>query len=119
MGRVIHFEISADDVTRARKFYKIFGWKITDAGLPDTEYWLAKTGPMDTPGIDGAIMPRRYSKTPVRHTIDVDNIDAMIKKVEKAGGTIDGDKQNIPGIGVYINAVDTEGNQFGMLQVGG
>ena len=44
MGRVVHFEISADDVARAREFYKIFGWEATDAGMPGMEYWLMKTG---------------------------------------------------------------------------
>lgn len=116
MGRVIHFEIGVDDVARAKKFYEVFGWKITDAGMPGAEYWLAKTGPDSEGGIDGAIMPREYSKVPVRNTIAVDNLDDMIEKVNAAGGKIDGDKQDIPGVGQYINALDSEGNQFGMLQ---
>lgn len=116
MGRVIHFEIAADDVERAKKFYTIFGWKIENSGMPGMEYWLAKTG--DTvPGIDGAIMPRKYSeKQPIRNTIDVDDIDDMIKKVESAGGKVEGEKAMIPGVGWYVNARDTEGNQFGMMQ---
>lgn len=115
MGRVVHFEITADDVKRACKFYEVFGWKITDAGVPGTEYWLAVTGEGEV-GIDGAIMPREYSPQPVRNTIDVANIDEMIEKVKQAGGKIVEDKQDIPGVGVYINALDTEGNQFGMLE---
>lgn len=115
MGRVVHFEIAADDVARACKFYKIFGWEVTDASMQGMEYWLAKTG--DGPGIDGAIMPREYSpKQPIRNTIDVEDLGAMIEKVKAAGGTIDGEKQEIPGVGDYVNARDTEGNQFGMLQ---
>ncbi|MFZ2188044.1 MAG: VOC family protein, partial [Candidatus Moraniibacteriota bacterium] len=32
MNRIIHFEVQADDVARAKKFYeKAFGWKITQA----------------------------------------------------------------------------------------
>lgn len=116
MGRVIHFEITADDVARAKKFYETFGWKITDASMPGSEYWLAETGQQGTPGIDGAIMPREYSKQPVRNTIGVDDLEAMIKKVKAAGGKVDGESQDIPGIGLYVNATDTEGNQFGMLQ---
>lgn len=42
---IVHFEIPADDVTRAQKFYKqAFGWKISDphnmgsiAAFQDTE----------------------------------------------------------------------------------
>jgi predicted enzyme related to lactoylglutathione lyase len=117
MGRVVHFEIAADDVARARKFYEIFGWQITDAKMPGGEYWLAKTGDEKEMGIDGAIMPRDYSpKQAFRNTISVDNLDEMVKKVEAAGGKIDGKKQSIPGVGDYINIRDSEGNQVGLLQ---
>jgi predicted enzyme related to lactoylglutathione lyase len=115
MGRVIHFEITADDLARARKFYEIFGWKIENSGMPGMEYWLAKTGDK-ADGIDGAIMPRSYNKQPVINTIEVDDLDAMIEEVKNAGGQTVGDRQTIPGVGVFIYCVDTEGNKFGMLQ---
>lgn len=114
MGRVVHFEITAKDMERAKKFYEIFGWQISDSGMPGMQYWLAKTG--EGGGIDGAIMPKTYTKQAVRNTIAVDNIDEMIEKVKKAGGKISGEKDMIPGVGYYVNAVDTEGNEFGMLQ---
>lgn len=117
MGRVIHFEISADDIGRAKKFYEIFGWKITDAKMPSGEYWLAKTGADSEPGIDGAIMPRSYSPNQtIRNTISVDDLDEMVEKVKAAGGKVDKELGAIPGVGRYVNATDTEGNRFGMLQ---
>ncbi|HUD06777.1 MAG TPA: VOC family protein [Candidatus Saccharimonadales bacterium] len=116
MGRVVHFEITADDVGRAKKFYEVFGWTISNSGMSGMEYWLAKTGDEKDMGIDGAIMPRGNSKQPVINTIAVDDLDEMMKKVVEAGGKIKGKKQNIPGIGDFAYAFDTEGNQFGMLQ---
>jgi predicted enzyme related to lactoylglutathione lyase len=116
MGRVVHFEIAADDIERAKKFYEIFGWEITDSGMPGMEYWLAKTGEKGSMGIDGAIMPRSYSAQPIRNTIAVDNIDEMIEKVKASGGKVTEQKNTIPGVGEYVNAVDSEGNTFGMLQ---
>ena len=80
MGRVMHFEITANDIARARKFYQIFGWEISDAGMPGMEYWLAKTG--QGMGIDGAIMPRSFQAQAVINWISVDNLDKMITKVE-------------------------------------
>jgi uncharacterized protein len=115
MGRIVHLEITADDVARARKFYEVFGWNITDAGMPGAEYWLAKTGDGGL-GIDGAIMPRSYKPQPVIHWIGVDNLDDMIEKVKAAGGKIIGEKQTVPGIGDTIYGTDTEGNTFGMIQ---
>lgn|SRR5487761_1187268 len=116
MGRVVHFEITADDVARARKFYEVFGWKITDAGMPGGEYWLAAPGMLDETGIGGAIMSRSYQKQPSIIWVDVDDLDAMIEKVKAAGGEIVGDKQTVPGVGDTIYAKDTEGNVFGMIQ---
>ncbi|HUD05334.1 MAG TPA: VOC family protein [Candidatus Saccharimonadales bacterium] len=115
MGRVVHFEITADDLERAKKFYGIFGWEIKDAGMPGAEYWLATTG-KDGMGIDGAIMPRSYSPQPIINTISVDNLDEMMEKVKASGGKIDGERQTIPGVGDFCYAFDTEGNRFGMLQ---
>jgi predicted enzyme related to lactoylglutathione lyase len=115
MGRVIHFEITADDLARARKFYEIFDWDITDAGMPGAEYWMAKTGEGGI-GIDGAIMPRSYKPQPIIAWIGVDDLDAMIEKVKSAGGKTLGERQTVPGVGDTIYAVDTEGNTFGMLQ---
>jgi predicted enzyme related to lactoylglutathione lyase len=114
MGRVIHFEITADDTARAQKFYEIFGWEIKDAGMDGMEYLLAQTG--EGEGIDGAIMSRNYRPQPVINWISVDDLDDMIEKVKTAGGKIIGDRHTIPGVGDTIYASDTEGNTFGMLQ---
>jgi predicted enzyme related to lactoylglutathione lyase len=115
MGRVVHFEITADDTARAQKFYEIFDWEIADAGMLGADYRLAKTG--DTPvGIDGAIMPRAYKSQPSIIWISVDNIDEMVEKVKSAGGETAGEKQTVPGIGNTIYIKDTEGNIVGLLQ---
>ena len=115
MGRLVHVEITADDTARAKRFYEIFGWTISDSGMPGAEYWLARTGEGE-PGIDGAIMPRSYRRQPAIPWIAVDDIDAMMNEVRAAGGEIDGEKQTVPGIGDTVYATDTEGNTFGMLQ---
>jgi predicted enzyme related to lactoylglutathione lyase len=31
--KIVHFEITADDVQRAKKFYEVFDWKIEDSGM--------------------------------------------------------------------------------------
>lgn len=117
MGRVVHFEISADDLERAKKFYaEALGWDIKDAGMPGAEYWLAATGRPDETGVGGAIMPRSYRQQAVVNTVSVDNLEESIKKVEKAGGKLSDGPHNIPGVGQHAYVTDTEGNLFGLLQ---
>lgn len=116
MGRIVHFEITAEDVTRAKAFYEIFDWEITDSGMPGAEYWLAHTGEQGSMGVDGAIMPRSYNPQPAILWVGVDDLDVAMGKVVAAGGSIAGDKQTVPGVGDTVYAKDTEGNTFGMLQ---
>lgn len=115
MPRVIHFEINADDPERAARFYReAFGWDVNKWEGPQ-EYWLAATGPDDQPGINGAIMPRMEKNTTV-NTIDVPSLDEAIEKVKAAGGKVVTEKMEIPDIGTFAYAVDTEGNAFGILE---
>jgi predicted enzyme related to lactoylglutathione lyase len=116
MARVIHFEITADDPERATEFYtNVFGWQIQKWNGPQ-DYWLATTGPKDTPGIDGAIMRRDPSKPQVVNTIDVTALDDMIASVTANGGSIVAPRMTIPGVGYFAYCQDTEGNTFGMMQ---
>ncbi|MCB9411448.1 MAG: hypothetical protein H6525_01140 [Actinobacteria bacterium] len=60
MSRVVHFEIQADDVERAKAFYSaVFDWEFEDYGeFTGSTYWGIMTGPDDEPGINGGLLPR-------------------------------------------------------------
>ena len=60
MSRVVHFEIQADDVERAKAFYAaVFDWSFQDYGqTAGATYWGVVTGPEDQPGINGGLLPR-------------------------------------------------------------
>jgi len=47
MSRVVHFEIQADDVERAKEFYAaVFDWTFQDYGqFTGSTYWGIVTGP--------------------------------------------------------------------------
>ena len=117
MGRVVHFEITAEDTKRAVKFYQeAFGWQFEDSGMPEIDYQLAHTGGEDEMGIDGAIMPRSYHDQPVINTIGVGNLEDALAKIEAAGGKREGDIQQIPEVGRFSYARDTEGNLLGVIE---
>ena len=116
MGRVIHFEINAEDPERATKFYQeALGWKIEKWGGP-IEYWMVMTGDEKTPGIDGAIMRSEKRGMGTYNTIDVDSLQDSLSAVEKAGGKKISEIDNITGVGLFCYCEDTEGNKFGLLQ---
>jgi predicted enzyme related to lactoylglutathione lyase len=119
MGRVIHFEIHADDPERAVAFYTtLFGWKANR--FSDQEYWLISTG--DGEGIDGAIMKRIDGRPNMGSavnafvcTIQVDDCDAAVADAVEAGATIALPAFDIPNVGRVAYLIDTEGNIFGVL----
>ena len=116
MGRLSHFEITADDPDRAAAFYrKAFGWEFNDWGGP-FKYLLATTGPKDQIGIDGAIMPRHHTKQAVINTISVDKWEDGARAVSDAGGKVLSDKDAVPGQGYFAYCRDTEGNVFGIFE---
>ncbi len=129
-NRVIHFEIQADDIERAKNFYeKVLGWKIEKWGGADTnskigmEYWGLITGLGGTPGINGGLYKRSDGSQPLHTfdcTIEVPDIDAAIAAIKANGGEIrpwEGkEKWEMPGLGWFTRATDTEGNMFGVIQ---
>jgi predicted enzyme related to lactoylglutathione lyase len=114
MPRVVHFEISADDVERAVKFYTdVFGWQCQKWGGPK-EYWLVTTG-SEGPGINGGVFKR---EGPVGHvnSIDVPDVDEFAAKVTANGGKVVMPKTAIPGVGYHAYCKDTEDSIFGIFQ---
>ena len=122
MDKVVHFETPADNVERAVKFYKeTFDWKITP--VPEMKYTLLGTVevdknnmPKELGAINGGLMERSFGiKGPVL-TINVDNIDASIQKIQNKGGKIIQGKMEVPNIGLIAYFQDTEGNTLGLIQ---
>ncbi len=122
MGRVVHFEIHADDPQRAVDFYsRVFGWTVTQ--WEDIPYWLVTTGNPNQPGIDGAILPRPGSRPEIGapivgmvNTVHVTDLDATLALALELGGDLALDKMVIPGVGTVAYIHDTEANVVGMLQ---
>ncbi len=113
----IHFEIPADDVKRAKKFYeKAFGWKIADPLKMD--YFLVTTKEEGEPGINGGLMKRIENGQPFMNYLGVPSIDEALKKVQKAGGQVALTKMEIGhGMGWIAAFLDTEGNLIGLHQM--
>ena len=116
MQRPIHFEIPAENPERAIKFYStIFGWQFTKWDGPDGLLGDV-TGDSKEPGINGGMMPRRDPAQPCVNTIDVANLDEMLKTIESNGGTQVVPKMPVPGVGWLAYCKDTEGHIFGLMQ---
>ena len=119
---VVHFEIQADDIKRAKQFYEsVFGWTVNQMMTKEQggmDYWGLTTRPDGKPGINGGLYerPKDNKLTTYDCTIQVENLDTAIENVKKSGGKILRDKGEIPGVGWFARGMDTEGNIFGLMQ---
>lgn len=136
MNPVVHFEMGYKDRARMVKFYEtVFGWKTQQMGPEMGNYVVAQTTETDENRMvqtKGAINGGFYQKTddPLSQApsvvVSVDDVHAAMKAVEDAGGKILGsmdekgehtlEPQMIPGVGLWVSAMDTESNRFSILQ---
>ncbi len=122
MDKVVHFEIPADDLARAKEFYgSIFGWELED--MEAMPYTIIRTTPVDEqqmptePGAINGGMMQRTSETPTPVlTIGVGSVDDALKKVEAGGGSTVTPKTEISGMGSFAYIKDTEGNLIGLWE---
>jgi predicted enzyme related to lactoylglutathione lyase len=124
MARPMHFEIQASSPQALIDFYSaLFGWSFNK--WEGGDYWLIQTGSDNEPGINGGLLPRRGPPPEAMAavnafvvTVDVDDLDALLAKVESAGAgaLVCVPKMAVPGIGWLAYVKDPDGNLFGMMQ---
>ena len=131
MPTIVHFEIPADNLERAEKFYKdLFGWKIeklhssTDdnqltsaaTGQP-IEYWIiTTTDDKGNKAIGGGMMKRQMPEHHITNYINVPSVDEYSRKVERSGGKVVAPKHAVPTMGYFALCLDTENNAFAIWE---
>ncbi len=116
MARVVHFEVPSSDPAASRKFYEIvLGWKLTQWEGP-MEYWLISPGDQAVPGIDGALGGAANEFHATVNTVDVENLDETLRKVEANGGQVIMPRDEIPGVGWLAYIREPGGAVLGLMQ---
>lgn len=120
-NKVVHFEIPADNLEKAQKFYgDVFGWTFKKF---DDDYIMIIAAETDKDGrtsevgaINGGLQkrgPRALAPTLVIGVEDIDNALAMVKG---NGGTVAVNKDKVGDEGYYAQFNDPEGNRIGLFQ---
>ncbi len=120
MGKVVHFEIPADDVKRASEFYKkVFDWEMT--AVPEMDYTMVTSGPktdqdVKWPFINGGMMKRTAGISSPVVVMDVKDLNATLKLLEENGGKIIKGSQSVGDMGFIAYVTDSENNVVGVWQ---
>jgi uncharacterized protein len=110
-GRLVYFELPAQDTNRAQKFYEdLFGWKFQTWEGP-VDYRMTEAG--GDPG--GALFESESGADGPRIYFDTDDVDGTAARIRELGGEA-GEKQPVPGMGWYAQCKDSEGNTISLWQ---
>ena len=112
-GKLVHFEVPANDTKRAVGFYKdMFGWEFQEYPGP-FEYHMTRTaedqGGAVHDAAQGGGIPGIFPY------FDVDDIQGSSARVRELGGEAE-EPGPVPQMGWYARCKDTEGNPFGLWQ---
>jgi hypothetical protein len=125
MPNIAYFEIPADNVDRAKHFYKnLLGWKIEPIRTPTLDlksteamgYQEMTLGDPTLGTINMGGLYRRVKGETIRNYVQVDDIDTVLTNVEKLGGKILIPKFMMKGVGLPSVIRDTEGNDIGIWE---
>lgn len=130
MANIVYFEIPADDVARAKDFYRsLLGWiieptrvQMDPAMKTMMEYQDIKTGnatdvtPMGGTLSTGGMYKRQIPGSPIINHVMVEDIDEVLTNVERLGGRIVIPKMKIKSVGYNAIIQDTEGNLIGIFK---
>jgi len=111
---VVHFEINTKNPGRLRSFYsEIFGWKMNSMPGP-MEYAMVETGAQK--GIAGGIGKAQQGEGNVTFYIEVEDLPAYLKKVERAGGKTIVPVTEVPNVVTFALFADPEGHHVGLVK---
>ncbi|MCX2681566.1 VOC family protein [Galbibacter sp. EGI 63066] len=121
---VVWFEIYADDLERAQKFYeKVLDLKLDELPMPEPMEgenkmeMLAFPMDMEATGAGGTLVKMDGVKAGGNSTLvyfGSEDCSVEESRIEKAGGKVLQTKQSLGEYGFMILANDTEGNMFGV-----
>ena len=117
MATIVHFDVPADDIKRAKQFYEdLFDWKIEKVPGPMEYYNIFTMDDDGKPGVGGGMGSRGAPDQRIINYIGVNDINEYLEKVTDLGGTILMPKTTIPGFGYLATFQDLEGNAIGLWE---
>ncbi len=108
-GKIDYLELSGADLPRTKRFYsEAFGWRFADYGPGYAAF--------ENAGLDGGLQGEEPGSAPATRPAPLPilftrNLEAMMKRIEEAGGTITVPPFDFPG-GRRFHFSDPAGNEL-------
>lgn len=116
-GAFMWNELMTNDVEKAKSFYSAtIGWTVEEMKMPNGSYWIAKAdgkmvgGIMNMTGVTPPGTPPHWFSY-----IEVDDVDARVKKIVSNGGKLVREPFDIPDVGRIAIVADATGAMVGWM----
>jgi hypothetical protein len=110
---VVHFEVVGTDTEQLNKFYgELFGWHVQH--MPEMNYGMVDTHAGT--GINGGLGTSEDGSQFVTFYVEVDDTDATLAKIGKAGGKTIQPTMAVPGVVTFAQFADPAGNRIGLVK---
>jgi uncharacterized protein len=111
----VWYELMTSDAKAAEGFYsKVVGWKAQDSGHPGMNYTLLHAGDVPIAGL--MALPKEAcdagAKPGWSGYVGVDDVDAYVGRITKAGGKVHVPPTDIPDVGRFAMVADPQGAVF-------
>jgi predicted enzyme related to lactoylglutathione lyase len=110
---VVHWEFWSEDPSKIGEFYRdVFDWDIRH--VPELDYHVVASGGKG--GIGGGIMKPKQGPWPAKLSmyIQVEDLDAIGRKIRGAGGKLLMEGMDVPGVGTFSLFEDPDGRVLGI-----
>ncbi|VAX06884.1 Glyoxalase/bleomycin resistance protein/dioxygenase [hydrothermal vent metagenome] len=109
-------ELMTTDIEGAKAFYgELLGWSMGGIECGDMNYTMVKSGETEVAGLMG-IPPEAAGMPPAWGAyVTVDDVDAMVTRVEKLGGKICVPPRDIPNVGRFVVIQDPQGAVLSLI----
>jgi predicted enzyme related to lactoylglutathione lyase len=124
-GDFIWYELLCDDADAAARFYRdVIGWQVADSGNSSLDYRILSMPDIDTGepnGVGGLLQlddaMRAGGARPLwLGYIHVEDVDASLGALKKAGATVQMPASDIPGVGRIAMVADPHGAPFYIMR---
>lgn len=111
----VWYELMTTDAKAAESFYaEVVGWKTCDSGVPGVDYTLLLAGDVPVAGLMS--LPKEACDAGARPGwvgyVGVDDVDAYVARIGKAGGATHVPPTDIPQVGRFAMVADPQGAVF-------
>jgi len=118
-GRFIWYELMTTDVEIAKTFYaNVMGWGARNASTPGSAYSLFITGESPVAGlVKASEEARRKGAAPHwMGYVEVDDVDAVVDRIKRAGGAVHVPATDIPGVSRFAVVADPQMAAFALVK---